>query len=211
MAGRLDGLSLRVPVPDGSITDLVATVRATPTVDDIREAYELAAEIGRLAGLLEYSEDDLVSTDIVGSPASWIFDSKLTMASGNMVKVRRRAGQPQLAHQWFGDLVTCRDWGEGWLNEGFATYAEYLWREHHEGRDAADLELEEWAEGISARTPAATAGHRDQALRRADSTSSTTISHEKGGRVLHMLRALLGDDAFGRALAHHPPSRSPNP
>ena len=52
----------------------------------------------------------------------------------------------ELAHQWFGDLVTCRDWGEGWLNEGFATYSEYLWREHHEGRDAADLELDEWAE-----------------------------------------------------------------
>ena len=52
----------------------------------------------------------------------------------------------ELAHQWFGDLVTCRDWGEGWLNEGFATYSEYLWREHHEGRDAADLELEEWGD-----------------------------------------------------------------
>ena len=52
----------------------------------------------------------------------------------------------ELAHQWFGDLVTCRDWGEGWLNEGFATYAEYIWREHHEGRDAADLELDEWAD-----------------------------------------------------------------
>ncbi len=87
VAGRLDGLSLRVPVPDGSITDLVATVRATPTVEEICDAYRSAAEIGRLAGLLEYSEDDLVSTDIVGSAASCIFDSKLTMASGNMVKV----------------------------------------------------------------------------------------------------------------------------
>jgi glyceraldehyde 3-phosphate dehydrogenase len=87
VAGRLDGLSLRVPVPDGSITDLVATVRATPSVEEIRDAYRSAAEAGRLAGLLEYSEDDLVSTDIVGSAASCIFDSKLTMASGNMVKV----------------------------------------------------------------------------------------------------------------------------
>jgi len=62
-------------------------VRATPTVEEICDAYRSAAEIGRLAGLLEYSEDDLVSTDIVGSAASCIFDSKLTMASGNMVKV----------------------------------------------------------------------------------------------------------------------------
>ena len=61
--------------------------RATPTVGEICDAYRAAADVGRLAGLLEYSEDELVSTDIVGSPASCIFDSKLTMASGNLVKV----------------------------------------------------------------------------------------------------------------------------
>ncbi len=87
VAGRLDGLSLRVPVPDGSITDLVANLRETPTVADICGAYRSAAAEGRLAGLLEYSEDDLVSTDIIGSSASCIFDSKLTMANGHMVKV----------------------------------------------------------------------------------------------------------------------------
>ena len=87
IAGRLDGLSLRVPVPDGSITDLVAVLQATPTVAEVCDAYRAAAEVGRLAGLLEYSEEDLVSTDILGSSASCIFDSKLTMANGNLVKV----------------------------------------------------------------------------------------------------------------------------
>ena len=87
VAGRLDGLSLRVPVPDGSITDLVALVRATPTVGDIDDAYRAAATSGRLAGLLEYSDEDLVSTDIVGSAASCVYDSKLSMAGGNLVKV----------------------------------------------------------------------------------------------------------------------------
>ena len=87
ISGRLDGLSLRVPVPDGSITDLVATLRATPTVDEICEAYRTAARVGRLAGVLEYSEDDLVSTDIVGSSASCIFDAQLTMVSDHLVKV----------------------------------------------------------------------------------------------------------------------------
>ncbi len=87
VAGRLDGLSLRVPVPDGSVTDLVAILRAAPTAGDVCDAYRAAAEEGRLAGVLEYSEDDLVSTDIVGSSASCIFDSKLTMASGTLVKV----------------------------------------------------------------------------------------------------------------------------
>ena len=87
VAGRLDGLSLRVPVADGSITDLVANLREAPTVADVCDAYEAGATSGRLAGLLEYSEDDLVSTDIIGSSASCIFDSKLTMAKGHLVKV----------------------------------------------------------------------------------------------------------------------------
>ena len=87
VAGRLDGLSLRVPVPDGSVTDLVANLREAPTVGEICDAYRAAASSGRLAGLLEYSEDDLVSTDIIGSSASCIFDSKLTMANGHLVKV----------------------------------------------------------------------------------------------------------------------------
>ena len=56
----------------------------------------------------------------------------------------------ELAHQWFGDLLTCRDWSEGWLNEGFATYFEYVWREHAKGRDEADLELLVDADGYFA-------------------------------------------------------------
>ncbi len=87
VAGSLDGLALRVPVPDGSVTDLVANVRAAPSVDDIKAAYRQAATSGRLVGLLEYSDEPLVSTDIVGSPYSCVFDSDLTMAHGSLVKV----------------------------------------------------------------------------------------------------------------------------
>ncbi len=87
VAGTLDGLALRVPIPDASITDLVANIRATPSVTEIKEAYRTAAESGRLAGLLEYSDEPLVSSDIVGSPASCVFDSGLTMAHGHLVKV----------------------------------------------------------------------------------------------------------------------------
>jgi glyceraldehyde 3-phosphate dehydrogenase len=87
LAGRLDGIALRVPVPDGSMTDFVATVREEPAADDVRRAFEEAASSGPLAGRLEYSEDDLVSTDILGNPASCIFDSGLTMAKGHVVKV----------------------------------------------------------------------------------------------------------------------------
>ncbi len=109
----------------------------------------------------------------------------------------------ELAHQWFGDLVTCRDWGEGWLNEGFATYCEYVWREHYEGRDAADLELEEWADMYFGED--AQRYRRTIATKLYDEPVDIFDHHlyEKGGRVLHMLRAILGDDAFWRSIAYY--------
>jgi glyceraldehyde 3-phosphate dehydrogenase len=87
MKGKLDGTSLRVPVPDGSITDLVAVISKPATVAEINAAYQAAAASGPLKGILEYSEEQLVSTDIVGNPHSCIFDSKLTMSQGTLVKV----------------------------------------------------------------------------------------------------------------------------
>jgi glyceraldehyde 3-phosphate dehydrogenase len=87
IAGHLDGLALRVPVPDASITDLVAIVGETPSVEAINDAYRNAATSGRLSGVLEYSEEPLVSSDIINSTASCVFDSGLTMARGRLVKV----------------------------------------------------------------------------------------------------------------------------
>jgi glyceraldehyde 3-phosphate dehydrogenase len=86
MEGRLDGSALRVPVPDGSITDLVAWLHRSVTVAEVNAAFQSAAA-SPLRGILEYSDEPLVSTDIVRSPASCVFDSKLTMAAGQMVKV----------------------------------------------------------------------------------------------------------------------------
>jgi glyceraldehyde 3-phosphate dehydrogenase len=87
MEGRLDGTALRVPVADGSITDFTAVLERDVTIDEVNEAYRKAATEGPMAKIIEYSEDPLVSTDIVGSPASVTFDSKLTMTMGNLVKV----------------------------------------------------------------------------------------------------------------------------
>jgi glyceraldehyde 3-phosphate dehydrogenase len=84
---RIGGLSLRVPVADGSITDLVANLSVETTVDQVLDAYRQAAIDGPLVGRLEYSDEPLVSSDIVGSPASCIFDAELTMARGRLVKV----------------------------------------------------------------------------------------------------------------------------
>ncbi len=86
LVGKLDGYALRVPVPTGSITDLTVETRAGLTVDDVNAAYREAAN-GSLKGLLSYSEDPLVSTDIVGDPHSCIFDSGLTKVIGTQVKV----------------------------------------------------------------------------------------------------------------------------
>jgi glyceraldehyde 3-phosphate dehydrogenase len=87
MQGKLDGISLRAPVPDGSITDLAAILDQDVTKEQVNEAFAAAADTGRLAGILQYSEAPLVSGDIVGNSYSSIFDSKLTMANGNLVKV----------------------------------------------------------------------------------------------------------------------------
>ena len=87
MNGKLDGISLRVPIPDGSITDFTALLSGTPSVEEINSAFEEAASSGPLASVLEYSDRPLVSSDIVGNPASCVFDSGLTMTMDNLVKI----------------------------------------------------------------------------------------------------------------------------
>lgn len=86
MKGKLDGTALRVPVPTGSITDFVANLSKPATVEEINAAFKAAAN-GPLKGVLEYTEDPIVSSDIVTNPHSCVFDSDLTMSMGTMVKV----------------------------------------------------------------------------------------------------------------------------
>jgi glyceraldehyde 3-phosphate dehydrogenase len=87
MKGKLDGTSMRVPVPTGSITDFNAILTKEATVDDINAAFAKAAKAGPLKGIIKYVEDPIVSSDIQGDPHSCIFDSELTMSMGNLVKV----------------------------------------------------------------------------------------------------------------------------
>jgi glyceraldehyde 3-phosphate dehydrogenase len=86
LAGKLDGLAVRVPTPTGSITDLTATLSRNVTAEEVNAAMKSAAD-GAMNGVLEFSADPLVSVDIVGNPHSCIFDSGLTVAMGNTVKV----------------------------------------------------------------------------------------------------------------------------
>ncbi len=86
LKGKLDGFSLRVPTPDGSITDFVCELNAEATKEQINDAFKKASETN-LKGYLEYCVDPIVSVDIIGNPSSCIFDSLSTMAMGNLVKV----------------------------------------------------------------------------------------------------------------------------
>jgi glyceraldehyde 3-phosphate dehydrogenase len=87
LKGKLDGMAMRVPVPDGSVTDLVCVLTRPASVDEVNEAYRSAASSDHWKGILVYTEDPIVSSDIVGDPASCTIDGLSTMAHGNLVKV----------------------------------------------------------------------------------------------------------------------------
>ena len=86
MKGKLDGTALRVPTPTGSLTDFTATLKKTATVEAINAAFAAAAK-KELKGVLKYTEDPIVSSDIVTDPHSCVFDAGLTMSMGKLVKI----------------------------------------------------------------------------------------------------------------------------
>jgi glyceraldehyde 3-phosphate dehydrogenase len=87
LKGKVDGMSMRAPVPTGSVVDLVVQVGRETTAEEVNELFRSKADTGALAGILRYTDEPIVSTDIVHSPYSCIFDSDLTMVNGRMVKV----------------------------------------------------------------------------------------------------------------------------
>jgi glyceraldehyde 3-phosphate dehydrogenase len=86
LKGKLDGVAVRVPTPDGSLTDLVAILKREVTKEEVNAAMKAAAD-GPMKGILEYCIDPIVSIDVVGNPASSVLDADLTSANGNLVKV----------------------------------------------------------------------------------------------------------------------------
>jgi aminopeptidase N len=107
----------------------------------------------------------------------------------------------ELAHQWFGDLVTCKDWGDIWLNEGFATFAEFVWSEKQYGKDQAEYErwqgIREWLESKNLWNKPIVRHDFD------DSGEFDGNAYDKGGLVLYMMRHQLGEDAFNRGIKHY--------
>ncbi len=123
-------------------------------------------------------------------------------ARGARPRRRRRSCRTSWRTSGGAICVTCREWSEAWLNEGFATYFEYVWREHAKGRDEADYELLADTEGYLTE---AGRYQRPVVCRQYDEPIHLFDAHlyEKGGRVLHMLRNELGDGLFWRALGHY--------
>ena len=87
LQGKIDGVAIRAPVPTGSIVDLVVHLTKEVTVDEVNDVFRAEADTGRMKGILAYTDEPFVSTDIQGSPYSCIFDSELTLGGGHMVKV----------------------------------------------------------------------------------------------------------------------------
>lgn len=87
LKGKIDGVAMRCPIPDGSLVDLVAELEKEVTLDEVNKAISDAADKGRMRGILAYTEDPIVSSDVIGNSYSSIFDAKSTMVLGNMVKV----------------------------------------------------------------------------------------------------------------------------
>lgn len=131
-----------------------------------------------------------------------------TMADTEIMFARVKFGQGlvedlvahELAHSWFGNLVTCRNWAELWLNEGFATFMEGAFREKAYGREIYDMKIASDAEEYIAYASAP--GTKEHALFNTSADASdddsmfTTVTYQKGGSVIHMLRAEIGDEAF---------------
>jgi aminopeptidase N len=181
----------RLPINYGRTPQMIETFNKTFGVDYPWEKYA------------QVMVDDFIAGGMENSSATTNTSSSLVhpKLAGEYATGQDDLISHELAHQWFGDLVTCKDWGDIWLNEGFATFGETIWEEAHFPRD--QVEYERWS---NARNWFAQASLYKKPIVRHDFDDSGEFDqnvYNKGGWVLYMLRRQLGEEQFHRALKHY--------
>ncbi|MFP2912910.1 M1 family metallopeptidase, partial [Pyxidicoccus sp. 3LFB2] len=192
---------LRYLFPRGRREDALRCVRRTPAM--VQAFHELTGEPFPWSGYAQIFLTEFILGGMENTTATSLTDSVLHDARARPDYNAEPLISHELAHQWFGDLLTCRDWPHGWLNEGFATWCEVFWKERADGQDEADHHRSGQLDGYLGEVRERYA--RPIVARRFHAPMDVFDRHlyEKGGLVLHELRRRLGDALFLRALRHY--------
>jgi aminopeptidase N len=185
---------VRTLFPKGRKGDALRCAERTPAMVKLFE--ELTGEKYAWGDYAQVFVEEFIFGGMENTGATTLTDAVLHDARAHLDYSAEPLISHELAHQWFGDLLTCRDWPHGWLNEGFATYSEVLWKEEADGADEADhqrkLDLDAYLDEASSRYA------RPIVVRKFDEPLELFDRHlyEKGALVLHELRTRLGDADF---------------
>ncbi|RKI49425.1 peptidase M1 [Corallococcus sp. AB004] len=192
---------LRYLFPKGRREDALRCVARTPKMISAYES--ITGEPFPWSGYAQVFVTEFILGGMEHTTATTLVDTVLHDARAHLDYNAEPLISHELAHQWFGNLLTCRDWPHGWLNEGFATYFEVLWKERGDNRDEADhhraLDLEAYLSETRERYARPIVARKFQA----PMDLFDRHLYEKGGLVLHELRRRVGDDLFMRALRHY--------
>jgi aminopeptidase N len=189
-----DGVELSFHVPKGRLADGHRSFDRT--ADMVRFFADFTAEPYPYPKYSQICVADFIFGGMENTSATTLTDRTLHDARAHLDFSSEPLVAHELAHQWFGDLLTCRSWSHGWLNEGFATYFEHLWTEHSLGRDELDAELAATADGYFDEDGSRYRRPIVESRYHTPSDLFDRTLYNKGAWVLHMLRAALGDDGF---------------
>lgn len=198
---EVDGVPVQYYVPRGRQADIERAFGRTPAM--IRHFAEVTACPYPYEKYAQVCVADFIFGGMENTSATTLTDAALHDARSHEDQKNDSLIAHELAHQWFGDLLTCRDWSHGWLNEGFATFFEQVWREKDEGYHAARYGFAQEAESYfdedqkSYRRPIVTRHYRDPI------EVFDKHLYEKGALVLDMLRSELGPELFWKAVRHY--------
>ncbi len=198
---RHDEMKLRTLFPPGRKEDALRCVKRTPEMVALFE--KITGQPYPWGDYAQIFVKEFIFGGMENTSATTLTDSVLHDARAHADYSAEPLISHELAHQWFGDLLTCRDWPHGWLNEGFATYSEVLWTEQGESLDEADHQRKGDLETYFAEVAERYA--RPIVARKFDAPIDLFDRHlyEKGGLVLHELRRRLGDEPFYASLREY--------